>query len=59
MYLIKAYRIKNLVGKGVNRTWDLEYMDTLPYRFLVKPINICNQLNEMFLESVEHVIDVE
>jgi hypothetical protein len=58
MYIIKVYRIKNLV-KDVNKTWTLEYVSTLPYRFKVKPINICNQLNEMFEESFEHVIDVE
>lgn len=59
MFIIKVYRIKNLVSTGFNRTWNLEYVDTLPYRFKVKPINICNQLNEMFSESFEHVIDVE
>lgn len=58
MYIIKAYRIKNLKGEYPFRTWDLEYISDLPYLFEHKPVNICKQLNEMFEGSIEHVIAV-
>ena len=58
-YIIKVYRIKNIVKKGNLRTWDLEYVSDLPYIFNQMPINICNQMNEMFRDSFEHKITMK
>ena len=59
MYVIKVYKIKNMKGLSPLRTWDLEYVTTLPYAFNDKPENICNQLNIMFKDAFQHVIDVQ
>ena len=56
-YLIKVYKKTNIVKKEIE-TYDLTYVCDLPYRFSEKPTNICNQLNDMFENSFEHIIDV-
>jgi hypothetical protein len=58
-YVIKVYRIKNVSGKGYTKTWDLEYVDTLPYIFRVKSVNICNQMNIMFEGAYDHIISIK
>ncbi len=59
MYIIKVFKVKNLKGEYPLRTWDLEYIAKLPYVFNEKPENICNQLNIMFKDAFEHVIDIQ
>ncbi len=59
MYIIKVFKVKNLKGEYPLRTWDLEYITKLPYVFNEKPENICNQLNIMFKDAFEHMIDVQ
>ena len=59
MYIIKVFKVKSLKGEYPLRTWDLEYVTNLPYLFPNKPINICEQLNIMFKDDFEHVIDVQ
>jgi hypothetical protein len=58
MYVIKVYKIKNVVQKQI-KTWDIEYVCDLPYLFPEKPTNICNQMNEMFKGSFEHIISIK
>ena len=56
-YAIKLFKIKNVVY-GTVKTWDLEFIEVLPYRFDEKPVNICNQLNAMFKDSFDHIVVV-
>lgn len=58
VYIIKVYRMKNIKYKPT-RTWDLEYLATLPYRFNEKPVNITNQLDDMFRDTFQHIIDID
>lgn len=57
-YVIKVYRMKNIKHKPI-KTWDLEYVSTLPYRFNAKPVNIANQLDDMFMDTYQHIIDID
>lgn len=57
-YIIKVYKIKNMTCQEHSTILDLEYLSDLPYVWSEKPINICNQLNEMF-ENFEHMICVK
>lgn len=50
--------MKNIKYKPT-RTWDLEYLATLPYRFNEKPVNITNQLDDMFRDTFQHIIDID
>ncbi len=59
MYVIKVYKVKNIKGLSPLKTWDLEYIATLPYIFSHKSENICNQLNAMFKDDCQHVISVQ
>ncbi len=60
MYIIKVYKIKNIAKKenGI-KTWDLEFVQNLPYKFIEAPVKIVSQLNDMFHWSFEHIIGVE
>lgn len=50
--------MKNIKHKPI-KTWDVEYVSTLPYRFNAKPVNIVSQLNDMFMDTYEHIIDID
>ena len=59
MFVIKVYMIKDLDKKSLFRNRTLQYVTTLPYLFPEKPVNVCEQLNIMFKDAFEHVIDVQ
>lgn len=58
MYVINVYR-KIFSTDSTRGGYELKFVQTLPYRFSIRPINICWQLNQMLGEDLEHIIEVE